>query len=90
MEISNLVFTDTLPSIDLHGYDRQSAIVAINDFIEESLVMQNEFVSIIHGIGSGVIREATINALLKNKNVLDFKSDYNNRGCMIVKINIKS
>lgn len=88
MEINEVVFPDSLPKIDLHGFDRDSARVAINDFIEDNIKMGNEIITIIHGIGSGIIRETTINTLAKNKHVLDFKSFYYNRGCTIVKLQL--
>ena len=88
MEISEVIFTDSLPQLDLHGYDRDLARVAIDDFIEDNYKMGNQIVLIIHGIGTGIIRETTINTLKKNKRVDDFKSDYNNRGSMIVKIDV--
>lgn len=86
MEINEVIFPDSFPKLDLHGYDRDSARVAINDFIDDNIKMQNEIITIIHGIGSGIIRETTIKTLSKSKYVEDFKSDYTNRGCTIVKL----
>lgn len=88
MQIDNIIFPDSLPKLDLHGFDRQTARVEINDFIEDNVKMKNEFVTIVHGIGKGIVRSETINTLSKNKNVIDFKSFYNNRGIVIVKIKI--
>ena len=51
--------------------------------------MGNEVVNIVHGIGTGIIREACINTLSHNKDVINFKSAYGNRGCMLVQIKIK-
>lgn len=86
MEINEVIFTESLPKLDLHGFDRESARVAINDFIEDHIKMGNEIITIVHGIGTGIIRETTIQTLKRNKKVVDFKNDYSNRGCMIVKI----
>lgn len=88
MNINNVIFPDSFPKLDLHGYDRETARVAINDFISDNLKMKNEIIIIIHGIGSGIIRQTTINTLNRNKNVEEYKSDYSNRGCTIVKIKI--
>lgn len=88
MTINEVVFIDSLPKLDLHGFDRDSARVAINDFIRDNQKMGNEVILIVHGIGSGIVREACINTLSHNKEVLDFKSVYNNRGCMLVQIKI--
>ena len=34
---STQTIIDNLPKLDLHGYDRQTAIVAINDFINDNI-----------------------------------------------------
>ena len=86
MNLDQIIFIDNLKKLDLHGYDRETARVAINDFIKENLIMKNEIVVIIHGVGSGIIRNTVKNTLEKNKNVLEFKTFYNNRGATIVKL----
>ena len=97
MNINEVVFTDSLPKIDLHGFDRDSARVlhgfdrdsarvAINDFINDNIKMGNQIITIIHGVGSGIIRKTTAETLSKNKNVEEFKTDYFNQGCTIVKL----
>lgn len=86
--LNNIIFIDNLPTLDLHGYDSMSAKVAINDFIHDNNVMKNQFIVIIHGIGSGIIRKATIDTLRSNKLVLDYKLYMYNEGCTIVQINV--
>ncbi len=88
MSIDNLIFIDNLPKIDLHSLDRDTARVYINDFINDNKKMKNEFIVIIHGNGSGILRETTSNVLNKNKNVIEFKTFYNNTGCTVVRIKI--
>ena len=89
MEINEVIFPDSFPKLDLHGYDRETARVAINDFINDNLKMKNEIITIIHGIGSGIIRNTTLETLKKNNKVIEYKSNYSNRGCTIVKIKIE-
>ncbi len=86
MAKTNDIFLDMLPSIDLHGYDRESARVAVDDFILESRMLNQKEVLIIHGIGTGIVKETVHNALSKNKSVLEYKIANNNTGCTIVKI----
>ncbi len=86
MKFVDLMFTDRFPHLDLHGYDRESARVLINDFIDDNIKMGNEIIVIVHGLGSGIIRKVTWEVLKQNKNVVDYKSDYNNRGATIVQI----
>ena len=88
MEIENIVFIDNLPKLDLHGFDRETARVAVCDFIRDNLKMKNEFINIVHGIGSGVVKATVHDELRKNKNVINFKTYYYNQGCTIVKVKI--
>lgn len=88
MEIENIVFIDNLPKLDLHGFDRETARVAVCDFIRDNIKMKNEFINIVHGIGSGVVKATVHDELRKNKNVINFKTYYYNQGCTIVKVKI--
>lgn len=86
MALDSIIFIDNLPKIDLHGYDRDSAIVAINDFIKENYKLKNNIFLIIHGRGNGVLLKTTQEVLKRNKLVIDFKTYYYNNGCTIVEI----
>lgn len=88
MNINEIIFTESLPKIDLHGLDRDTARVYTNDFIKENIKLKNQFIVIIHGIGSGILKKEVHNTLSKNKNVIEYKTIYNNNGSTIVKINI--
>ena len=87
MSLSN-VFINNLPSLDLHGYDREIARLAINDFIKEQKKLQNKTVLIIHGRGTGIIKKVTHETLRKNKDVLEYQTDFFNDGVTIVRISI--
>lgn len=89
MKLNEIVFIDSLPTLDLHGYDRDYARIKINEFINDNYVMGNRNVVIIHGIGNGTIRMVTQDTLRANKKVLDFKIFINNIGCTIVEIDHK-
>ncbi len=89
MTLNDVVFIDTFPKLDLHGYDRETARVAIEDFIKENQKMKQEIFVIVHGVGSGILKETTRQVLSRNKHVLEFKTYYYNNGCTIVHIEIK-
>lgn len=89
MEIKEIIFTESLPKIDLHGLDRDTARVFVNDFIKENMKLKNEIFIIVHGIGNGILRQEVHKTLSKNKLVQEYKTLYNNNGSTIVKINIK-
>lgn len=86
MNLNDVIFVESLPKLDLHGYDRDTARVAILDFIHDNLKTKNELISIVHGNGTGVLRNTTHNILRKHSNVLEYKTFYNNSGCTIVKL----
>ena len=83
------IFLERYPKIDLHGYDRDSARVAVNDFIMENVFLGNDTIIIIHGIGMGIVKKEVHEVLKQNKNVLEYKTDNFNAGCTIVKLQIK-
>ena len=85
-KLDQIIFINDLPTIDLHGYDSQTERVAINDFINDNYIMNNEFCIIIHGVGSGILRKTTAETLSKNKKVIDYKTYYYNNGCTLVQI----
>lgn len=88
MNIDDIIFIDNLPKLDLHGFTKNEANMYINDFIKDNIKLKNEFVVIIHGLGSGALRLQTKETLNYNKNVLEFKTYYYNQGCTLVKLRI--
>lgn len=75
-----------LPSIDLHGFDRDYARIVINEFILDNYKLKNERVLIIHGIGSGILKRTTHDTLKRNKYVKQYKLDNFNSGTTVVHI----
>ena len=77
---------NNLPSLDLHGIDRDYAKILINDFINDNYKIKNTKIIIIHGIGTGIIRKTTQETLKKNKLVEEYKIDNFNPGMTVVTI----
>ena len=88
MELEDVIYIDNLPSIDLHGFDRDYARVKTLEFINDNIKMKNDIICIVHGRGSGIVKNEVHETLRKNKNVLDYKLFYNNIGCTIVKLKL--
>lgn len=88
MNLNDIIFIDNLPTLDLHGFDRQTAKVAIDDFINDNIKMKNSFIVIIHGIGSGILKDTTQKTLAINKKVIEYKIYPFNVGCTIAKIDL--
>ena len=70
-------FDAIYPSIDLHGEDRVSATIRTKEFIEDSVFLKRKKIIIIHGKGTGVVKEAVFKELKSNKNVEDFHLNMN-------------
>ena len=79
-----MMFYSQLPTLDLHGYDRDYARILICEFLEDHHKLKSNKVVIIHGIGSGILKKMTQNTLKKNKYVLEYKIDNFNDGMTIV------
>ena len=88
MQLNEVIFVDSLPSVDLHGYDRDSARVKVLEFINDNIRMKKDIICIVHGVGSGILKSEVHNTLKKSKNVLEYKLFYSNVGCTIVKLKI--
>lgn len=73
-----------IPSIDLHGFDREYARIIINEFIQDNFKLYKETVIIVHGIGTGILKKATQETLKQNKFVQEYKLDNFNSGATIV------
>lgn len=85
MELND-IFLDRLPKIDLHGFDRESARVRVNDFVSEAYLMGYDEILFVHGIGSGIVKETVLDTLRKNNKVLSYHIVGSNVGCTIAKI----
>lgn len=58
--------------LDLRGKRYEEAMMELDEFIDQALLHNLAQVDIIHGIGTGVIREGVTNYLRRNKQVKEF------------------
>jgi DNA mismatch repair protein MutS2 len=79
-------FLYNIPHLDLHGYDRTGAVAMIKMFIDERIRMEEKRFVIVHGKGSGIVKNATHEYLRTNKYVLDYKTNNYNDGETIVNL----
>lgn len=77
-----------LPSIDLHGIDRDYSKILVKDFIEDQIKLKEDKIIIIHGVGKGIVKKAVYDELKHNKYVKSYKMDNFNSGCTIVELKI--
>ena len=62
-------FTELLPKIDVHGFDRDYTILKLNEFINDSIKLHNYHIVIIHGRGSNILKNTIHEYLKKDKRV---------------------
>ena len=82
-----MLFSNSLPSIDLHGEDRVSALIKVDEFISNSITLKDKNILIIHGKGSWVLKDAIHAYLKKDKRVKEYTLDINT-GQTIVSLNL--
>lgn len=80
------IFIKNLPTLDLHGEIRDSARVLIKEFIYDNYIMKNKKIVIVHGIGTGSLKDETNKVLSHNKYVKKYHLNHFNQGCTIVYI----
>ena len=76
------------PSIDLHGEFAVTAYTVVHEFISDQIKLKNEYVLIIHGKGSGKLKEDEHHILKNDKRVKKFQLDGSNTGQTIVQLKI--
>ena len=73
MSLDEIIYIDNRPSIDLHGLDRDYARIKVLEFIKDNKILKNDIFCIVHGVGSGIIKNEVHNTLKRHKEVIDFK-----------------
>ena len=61
------------PEIDLRGMEAMEAVLAAERYIDNAVMARLSSVRIIHGKGTGVLRQAVQQMLRKNKQVKSFR-----------------
>ena len=79
---------NNLPTLDLHGEYKEAALILTKEFINDNIILKNEYICIVHGIGTDTIRKNVHEYLKHEKRVKEFKRDFFNPGCTIVKLKI--
>ena len=77
-------FLYNLPHLYLHGYDRTGAIAMTKMFIDENLRINEKKIIIVHGKGTGILKNATHEYLKSDRRVLEFKTNNYNDGETII------
>lgn len=79
-------FFNILPSIDLHGYNRDMVKAVLYEFIDDNYKLGNKKIIVIHGKGTGVVKNEVHRLLNKNKKVNTYYLDTFNIGETIIEL----
>ena len=80
---------NNLPTIDLHGENREVTRILVEQFISDNIKIGNYKICIIHGIGSGILRKEVRKILEHDNRVQKFYIDFFNVGTTIVELKEK-
>jgi len=86
MKKLNNPFLEHLPLCDLHGEIEDTVPIRLNNFIDEQIILKNNEFIVMHGVGEGIVKQATHDYLKENKQVKEYYTDPSNHGITIVKL----
>lgn len=79
-------FANIYPSLDLHGEKPDLIFVLIDGFIKDNLKLGKKIIVIVHGKGTGAVKEETHRILKKHPNVVQYYLDVSNIGQTLVEL----
>lgn len=82
------MFNSKSPILNLHGETRDTCVFLVEDFIRDNIKLKNEYIGIIHGRSSDILKNRVHDILKCNKYVDSFKVDIFNPGITIIKLKI--
>ena len=82
----NDIFINNLPTLDLHGMTREEARIMTMDFVHDNHYLKNKTIVIIHGFGTGIVKEAVHDELKHNRLVLSYHINPFNNGVTVINI----
>ena len=80
-------FLSILPTIDVHGYNRDMMKYVLDSFINDNIKLNNKKIIIIHGKGEGILKDEIHLLLKKDKRVKRYYLDSFNIGETIIELN---
>ena len=91
---NNFIFKRNNDNISLDvnviGKNTEDALIEIEKYIDKVLIAGYDSFTIIHGVGSGILRKNIAKYLEKNKYILNFRSGNENEGGLgVTVVNMK-
>jgi len=82
------MLSNSSPILNLHGETRDTAGYILETFIRDNVKLRIEYIGVIHGRSSNILKDFIHDLLKKNKNVDSYKVDIFNPGITVVKLKI--
>ena len=79
-------FLNILPSMDVHGYTKDTVYFVVSDFINDNIKLKNKKILIIHGIGKKILSSEIKRRFIKDKRVKKLYIASENAGCTIIEL----
>ncbi|MEG1457369.1 MAG: Smr/MutS family protein [Bacilli bacterium] len=80
------IFTENLPHLDVHGLDRLTTIMLLKDFINDNIILKNKYIVVVHGKGTGALKEEITAYLKRCKNIKSYYLSSYNIGQTIIEL----
>lgn len=79
-------FLSVLPTLDVHGYTRDSIYYPVSVFIDDNIKLRNKKIAIIHGRGLGILKDEIKRRFIKDNRVLKIYLSSENVGVTIIEL----
>ena len=82
------MFNSSSPVLNVHGETTLTVGFFLEDFIRDNVKLGNEYIGVIHGKSSNILKNKIHELLKRNKYVVSFHLDMWNTGMTIIKLKI--
>ncbi len=86
--IQMLLPPNNYPKLDVHGETRDTICTVLKEFIMDNIKLKKSTIIVVHGKGTGILKEEIHYYLKQWKIVKNFHLDYWNQGITIIELNI--
>lgn len=86
MQKINDPFIANAPYIDIHGFDRDYAVLKVKEFVSDSSKLGDYTIIVIHGKGKYILKKSVHEYLSKEKLVESYKIHNLNDGMTVIEL----
>lgn len=83
-----MILNPKMPILNVHGETRDTVKFIVESYIKDNIKLENEYIGIIHGRSSSILKDAIHTILKQNKNVISWQVDIFNPGITIIKLKV--